>query len=424
MASRPSTAATFGMLLALGAAAAAAQTAPQANPDSSSQPDGGSCPAGGKFVADSFAPPPAFPQQTRAPRQADTGDYRLEIVATDVAYGRAMAFLPDGSMLLAERGGRIRNVSLKGVLGMPLAGVPSMPEPSAVIGLMDLVVDPGFAKTRTIYFSYNTPKESERPALPFGRPPEGTGHIAKARLSKAGDRMEKVTSLYEGARVRRLLRSDDGTLFFTTIVSDTMDAQSLERDGGKVMRIKTDGGAPSDNPFADRADLGRFAYDLGQRDADGIAFDARGRVWTVEHGPRGGDELNVIRAGANYGFPIIGYGREYSGAEINGGLTVKEGLEQPIYFWTPDIAPSGLMIYSGKLFPQWEGNIFLGGLVAESLLRLSVRDDKVVSEAFMLAKRCERIRDVREAPDGSIYVLTDAAAGEVLRLRRAAIWPL
>jgi len=410
------------MALALGAAVAAAQTAPQPNPSNSSsaQPGGGSCPAGGKYVADSFAPQPAFPQQTRAPRQPDTGDYRLEIVATNIVYGRAMAFLPDGSMLLAERGGRIRVVSPSGLMGVPLTGLPSITEPSALIGLMDLVLDPDFVNTRMIYLSYNTPKESERPALPFGRPPDGIGHIAKAHLSKAADRLEVVTPLYEGARVRRLLASLGGILFFTTVVSDPTDAQSLERDGGKVMRIKTDGTAPPDNPFADRVDVGRFAYDLGHRDIDGMALDARRRVWTVEHGPRGGDELNLIRPGANYGFPIIGYGREYSGAEINGGLTVKEGLEQPIYFWTPDIAPSGLMIYSGKMFPQWKGNIFSGGLVAESLLRLSVRDDKVVSEVFMLADRCGRIRDVREAPDGSIYVLTDAAAGEVLRLKRAA----
>jgi glucose/arabinose dehydrogenase len=328
-----------------------------------------------------------------------------------------MTLLPDGRMLLAEISGRVRMIGPGGAASAPIAGFPDIAQPVAQIGLQDIVLDRAFAKNRILYFSYGTLKPGQPPrAASFGAPPEAVGHIAKARLSATGDRLEDTVELYQGPQIRRLVAARDGTLFVST-TSGGPKSQAIDDDNGKVLRIKTDGSAPPDNPFANRADLGRFVYALGFRDPDGMTLDAQGRVWTIEHGPRGGDELNLVRPGKNYGFPVIGYGRTYANDEINGGLTVKEGLEQPVYFWTPDVAPSGLMIYSGKMFPQWRGDIFLGGLVAGSVIRLTTRDDKVVSEEFMLAERCARIRDVREAPDGSIYVLTDAAAaGEVLRL--------
>ena len=342
-------------------------------------------------------------------------------MVANVAFGRSMAFLPDGRMMLAERSGRLRIVGRDGAPGPDIAGAPLIAKPSALIGLMDVALDPGFATNRWVYLAYVTPKED--PALgpdakpEFGRPPDGIGHIAKARLSPSGDRLDEFKSLFEGSRVRRLVASRDGTLYFSTVVSGN-GGQSLEKDVGKVLRISTDGSPAADNPFADRKDVGRFAFDLGHRDLDGLAQDGNGRVWAVEHGPRGGDELNQIRAGKNYGFPVISFGREQTGEAINNGLTAQDAMEQPNYFWTPSIAPSGLMIYSGKMFPEWQGNIFLGALVAQSLVRLSMSGDRVLSEEFMLSDRCKRIRDVREAPDGSIYVLTDHANGEVLRLSR------
>jgi glucose/arabinose dehydrogenase len=390
---------------------------------SPAQPAADVCAAGGKYVNDEFSPRPAFPEQTRAPRPPASVGFQIETVVSNVNFGRSMAFMPDGRMLLAERGGRVRIVGRDGKPGLAIEGVPPMAKPSGLIGLMDIALDPAFAKNRFVYLVYVTPKDEPTPqpeqkTQSFGRPPDGIGHIAQARLSSKGDRLEALKEIYVGSRVRRLVASPDGTLYFSTVSGSGNGPQSLEQDGGKILRIRPDGRAAPDNPFVDRNDVGRFAYDVGHRDPDGLAQDASGRVWAVEHGPRGGDELNLIRAGRNYGYPVIGYGREYSGEEINNGLTAKDGLDQPVYFWTPDIAPSGLMVYSGRMFPQWKGNIFVGALVSESLVRLTMSGDKVLNEEFMLADRCKRIRDVREAPDGSIYVLTDYADGEVLRIRK------
>lgn len=379
-----------------------------------------SCKPGGKYVDDDFSPKPAFPEQTRAPRSTASSGFRVESVVAGIEFGRSVAALPDGRLLLAERGGRIRLVGRDGRAGAALTGTPQFPDSSALIGLQDIAIDPAFSRNGLVYLAYVTPKaapaDKPNPSAGFGKPPDGIGHIARARLSRSGDRLEHLKEIYQGSRVRRLVPAPDGTIYFSTVTGEDGNSQSLANDAGKVMRIRADGGRPGDNPFASRGDVGRLAFDLGHRDVDGLALDRSGLLWSVEHGPRGGDELNVIRAGRNYGFPLIGYGREYSGAAINNGMTEMQGMEQPVYFWTPDIAPSGLMIYSGKMFPQWRGDVFLGALVAQSVIRLAMTGERVRSEEHLLAERCERIRDVREATDGSIFVLTDGASGTLLRL--------
>lgn len=384
-----------------------------------SQPAGDVCPAGGRNVADTFAPKPAFPEQTRAPRAAPSTGYRVEVVASGLEHPRSLAPLPDGRLLLADAKRRLRIVGRDGALSAPLGGVPAFDTPGPA-GIMDVALDPGFARNRVLYLAYVMPK----PGAPLvnGRPSALTGRIVRARLTAAGDALEPGQVIYEGGRLRRLLPRADGTLVFTTAFGSgdpgpEGDApQRLDDDAGKVLRIRTDGSPPPDNPFAGRRGALPAVFAYGLRDADGVAQDARGRIWTVEHGPRGGDELNLIGPGKNYGYPVISYGRTYGEALIDNGLTAKAGLEQPVYYWSPDIAPSGLLVYSGAMFPAWKGDVFVGGLVAQSLVRLSLKDGKVAREEFLLASRCKRVRDVRQGIDGAIYVLTDADDGELLRL--------
>jgi glucose/arabinose dehydrogenase len=198
---------------------------------------------------------------------------------------------------------------------------------------------------------------------------------------------------------------------------DWPQPQQFDSNMGKVLRINADGSIPKDNPFTGRAGAHPEIYALGFRDIQGVAIHPRtGKLWTSEHGPRGGDEINVVDKGKNYGFPVIGYGREYSGKPINGDKTAQEGMEQPVYFWTPDIAPAGIAFYTGRLFPAWHDDLFVSTLVGRSLVRLVMKDDRVVGEQRLLTELNARIRGVGEGPDGALYVLTDGANGKILRL--------
>jgi glucose/arabinose dehydrogenase len=223
----------------------------------------------------------------------------------------------------------------------------------------------------------------------------------------------------------RLIQAPDGTLYVTSTIPsglginvvDWPQPQQLDSDMGKVLRIDPDGSIPKDNPFTGRPGTHPEIYALGFRDIQGIAIDPRtGRLWTSEHGPRGGDEINVVKKGANYGFPVIGYGREYSGKPINGDRTAQPGMEQPVYFWTPDIAPAGIAFYNGREFPSWRGNLFVSELVGRCLSRLVLGNDRVVSEERLLTDLNTRMRGVAEGPDGAMYVLTDGNNGKILRL--------
>jgi glucose/arabinose dehydrogenase len=373
-----------------------------------------------EYAGDAYSPKPAFAEQTRAPAEPSKVRYEVETVARGLEHPWSLAFLPDGRMLVTEKTGRLRIVSSTGVLGLPLEGMPTLAKfPDGDGGVHDVLLDPQFAANRVVYFTtYEiVPGQVIEPDKP-DQPLEGIGRVMRARLSNDERRLEGMRAIYEGiGGTRRLALAPDGTLLVSTFSIAAEPAQRSDTNASKVLRINTDGSIPKDNPWVGKASVRPEIYALGIRDAEGLIFDpTSGQLWEVEHGPRGGDELNVIRRGRNYGYPIISYGREYSGAMINKGLTVKKGLEQPVYFWAPDIAPSGLLVYRGDLFPQWQGDLFVGALASKRLIRLHVKDSRVVGEESLLVERCQCVRDVRQGPEGAIYLVTDEGDGEILRL--------
>jgi glucose/arabinose dehydrogenase len=375
-----------------------------------------------EYAADTYAPRPAFDGQTRAPTPASHVSYKVETIAEGLAHPWSLAFLPVGRMLVTEKTGRLRIISRSGVLSPPLEGVPTLAKfPDGDGGVHDVLLDPQFATNRTLYFTtYEiVPGQVIEPNNP-DQPLKGFGRVMRARLSNDERRLEQLHTIYEGiGGTRRLALAPDGTLLTTTFAIDEAPAQKLDSNASKVLRIHTDRSIPKDNPWVGKEGVRPEIYALGIRDSEGLTFDrSTGVLWEIEHGPRGGDELNVIRAGRNYGYPIISYGRRYSGESINGDLTAKRGLEQPVYFWTPDIAPSGLLIYRGAMFPEWNGDVFIGALAAKRLVRLQMKNSRVAAEESLLAERCQRVRDVREGPEGAIYLLVDSDDGQILRLVR------
>jgi glucose/arabinose dehydrogenase len=340
---------------------------------------------------------------------------RVETVARGLVHPWSLAFLPDGAMLVTERPGRMRIIDRDGRLSPPLRGVPAV-HTGGQAGLLDVVLDPDFAANRTLYFSYMEPRR-------------GGAGIAVARATLAEDRggLAGVRVVFRAEpTVRgdlnlgsRLVFGRDGMLFVT--VGDRFSyrdqAQNLGNDLGKVIRIEPDGAIPSNNPFVGRAGARPEIWTYGHRNPEAAAINpASGVLWTVEHGARGGDEVNIERAGHNYGWPVITYGVDYSGAKIGIG-THKAGMDQPIHYWDPSIAPSGMAFYTGELFPAWRGSLFVGALKAEMLVRLTLSGDRVTSEEHLLRTSVgQRIREVRQGPDGALYLLTDENAGRVLRL--------
>jgi len=250
--------------------------------------------------------------------------------------------------------------------------------------------------------------------------------VARATLSADDRRIENVKVLLEAEGTGgRVIQARDGTLFVTSSIpggvginsADWPQPQQLDSLMGKVLRINADGSIPKDNPFVGRTGARPEIYALGFRDMQGVAIEPRtGQLWTSEHGPRGGDEINKVEKGKNYGFPVIGYGREYTGKPINGDKTTEDGMEQPVYFWTPDIAPAGIAFYGGKHFPAWDGNLFVSALAGRALIRLELRNNRVVAEEPLLSDLKARIRGVAEGPDEMLYVLTDGNAGKILKL--------
>ena len=345
---------------------------------------------------------------------SEQGPVRLTPVAAGLEHPWGLAFLPDGAMLVTERPGRLRHVAANGVLSKPLAGLPEV-YASGQGGLLDVAIDPRFAENRRVYLSYS---ES-------GAGGAGTV-VARGRLD--GERLVDVsvifrqepklsTGLHFGSR---LVFAADGRLFAALGDRDTRAlAQDLSSHVGKVVRIESDGRVPADNPFVGRPGARPEIWSLGHRNVQGAALDPRtGALWTAEHGARGGDEVNQPRAGLNYGWPVISYGREYSFLSIGEG-TAKPGLEQPVHYWDPSIAPSGMAIYTGDKFPAWRGHMFVGSLKFGRLVRLEMKDGKVVKEERLLEGFDQRVRDVRQGPDGFLYLLTDSPAGRLLRLTPA-----
>jgi glucose/arabinose dehydrogenase len=379
-------------------------------------------PAGESATPDGYAPIPAWLGQTRAPRPAKTAAYSVETVAEGLTGAFSFNFLPDGRMIAAERPGHIRLIGKDGKVS-EVGGLPTNLFARGQ-GLFEVRPDRAFATNRTVYLTYTV--------LPDGANPDSLPRspavlvVTRAKLSEDEKRIEdlKVLLNAEGT-LGRVIQGPDGTLFVTSSIPaglginsvDWPQPQALNSNMGKVLRINTDGSIPKDNPFVGRTSAHPEIYALGFRDMQGVAINPRtGKLWTSEHGPRGGDEINAVDKGKNYGFPVIGYGHEYNGKPINGDKTFQEGMEQPVYFWTPDIAPAGIAFYGGKLFPTWQGDLFVAELVGRSLVRLVLNGDRVVAEERLLTELNTRIRGVNEGPDGALYVLTDGNGGKILKL--------
>ena len=358
--------------------------------------------------------PPALAQE--APRSPTPAPIKLAATVTEIATGLehpwGVALLPDGRFLLTERPGWMRLVSAGGKLSEPFFGVPKV-YARGQGGLLDVALSPGFAQDRLVYFSFSEPG------------PGGAGTaVARGRLGERG--LEGTQVIWrQQPKVddpnhwgSRLVFRADGTLFVTLGERSSYreSAQDLSTTLGKVVRINADGSVPRDNPFVGRAGALPEIWSLGHRNVQAAVLDGRGELWTVEHGPRGGDELNHPQAGKNYGWPVITYGVDYSGARIGIG-TAKAGMEQPVYYWDPVIAPSGATFYSGAAFADWKGDLLVGSLNPGLLVRLRITNGRVVREERYLAELHDRIRDVREGPDGALYLLTDASPnGRLLRV--------
>ena len=414
---------TVTMCLLLNGAGISGQTA-RVIPRPPAQQPGPPKPEDGSAAPDGYAPIPDWMGQTRAPRATKTAAYDVETVAQGLTGAFCFAFLPDGRIIVGERPGRIRIVEREGKVSEPIDGMPSNMWARGSQGLFDVRPDRAFATNRTLYLTYTVlPDGINAAALP--RSP-GVLMVASAKLSADRRRLDDLTVLLNAEGTGgRVIQAPDGTLLITSTVPagvginsvDWPQPQQLDSNMGKVLRINTDGSIPKDNPFVGRAGAHPEIYALGFRDVQGVAIHPRtGTLWTSEHGPRGGDEINAVEKGKNYGFPVIGYGREYSGKPINGDKTMQAGMEQPVYFWTPDIAPAGIGFYTGKLFPAWHGDLFVSALAGRALVRLVLKDDRVVGEQRLLTALDSRIRGVSEAPDGALYVLTDGTDGKIVRL--------
>jgi aldose sugar dehydrogenase len=337
-----------------------------------------------------------------------------------------LAFLPDGSMLVTERPGRLRRVTGQGALSAPIEGVPGV-DARGQGGLLDVALDPEFPRNRWVYLSYSEPGTGAEAGW------NGTA-VARAALSPDQRRLERLQVIFRQSPKRRstahfgsrLVFRRDGTLLITLGERQAYrdEAQNPASHLGKVVRINSDGSVPLDNPFLGRSGYAPELWSLGHRNVQGAALDpGSGELWTTEHGPQGGDELNLTRAGRNYGWPRISYGCEY-GSPVGdcvpvGGASAAPGLEQPAAYWVPvSIAPSGLAFNTGDRYPGWRGQLFLGALAGKALWRVELRDGQVVAREALLQDLGERIRDVRQGPDGWLYLLTDSGSGRILRVER------
>ena len=361
--------------------------------------------------------PPAMAGQKSPTPRAIAAPGRTTDVARGLDHPWGLAFLPDGRMLVTERPGRLRIVSRTGQLSAPLSGVPAVMARGQG-GLLDVVLDPQFAQNRTIYLSFSEPGEGGK---------AGTA-VASARFADSGLTNVKVIYRQEpkvvsgGHYGSRLVFRRDGTLFVTQ--GERMlfkeQAQNLASGLGKVVRINRDGSIPKDNPFVGRKDVRPEIWSYGHRNVQAATLHPEtGALWTVEHGARGGDELNHPEAGKNYGWPVITYGVDYSGEKIGQGITAKAGMEQPVYYWDPVIAPSGMVVYTGNAYPGWKGSVFVGSLTPGGLVRLTLQNGRVTREERYLAD-LGRIRDVEQGPDGLLYLTTDSEQGRIVRLEAGA----
>jgi glucose/arabinose dehydrogenase len=366
---------------------------------------------------------PAFAGQTRIAEQKLGVAFDVVTVAEGLANPWGMAFLPGGKMLVTERPGRLRVLSADGKqMSEPVAGLPAV-DARGQGGLLDVAIDPAYATNQLIYWSYAEPRDG------------GMNNTAVARgrfVDGAAPKVENVQVIFhQGPSLAsplhfggRLVFGRDGTLFITLGDRSIPEgrAQSQRMDGllGKIVRLNADGSVPKDNPFVGKEGVRPEIWSFGHRNVQAATLHpGTGELWEVEHGTRGGDELNVSRKGKDYGWPTIAYGIEYQGGPINGGIQQQAGMEQPRYYWDPVIAPSGMVFYTGRLFPAWQNSLFIGGMGSMNLVRLSLKGDTVTGEERLLQDlqpQRERIRDVRQGPDGALYLLTDSPKGKLLKI--------
>lgn len=394
-------------------------------------------------LAQAPEPEPAFPGQTNAPPPAEPSTVQVEVITDALTSPWAIAFLPDGSFLVSERAGTLRIVTRDGDVSAPIDGVPPV-KVVAAQGFHDIVLDPSFAENRYVYFTYFAPPKGEAPGewpvehfydevwtktLAERRVLDiGTERVGRARLSDDNRRLENVDVLAEAGVERRIAFAPDGTLFVTG--ADTFRFYDSDLDGtehdtphepdvrrnftGRVIRVNPDGTVPPDNPWLGRATVARETFAHGFKDPEGAAIHPEtGELWVIDHGPQGGDEVNIVRAGRDYGWPEVSYGVQYDARQTDGrtnvpvgtGSTSMDGVEQPIYYWVPSIAPSGMTFYTGDLFPDWKGNLLIGAMAGRHLVRLVLDGERVVAEEQLLTELDLRIREVRQGPDGAVYLL-------------------
>jgi glucose/arabinose dehydrogenase len=366
---------------------------------------------------------PAFPGQTRIGSIKSTTTFTVTTVASGLVQPWGLVFLPDGRMLVTEKRGTMRIVTQQGVVGKEIAGVPAV-RAEGDGGLYDVKLDPDFATTRQVFWCYVEPVAGG-----------SVTSVARGRLSTDDTNLENVQVIYRASPVysgpnhngSRMLFDAQGRLYVT--FGERFDdeirkkAQALDSSLGKIIRINKDGTAAAGNPYRTTANGNPKAlpeiWSMGHRNPQGLAFHPQtGDLWESEHGPNAGDEINIIRPGADYGWPFIAYGIEYSGEPVNGGKTTQEGMEQPVYYWDPSIAPSGIMFYTGTMFPEWKNNLFVAALRGMHLDRLLIENNRVVGEEQLLVDQKQRMRYVTQAADGSIYLITDDAQGRILRISR------
>ena len=377
---------------------------------------------------------PAFAGQTRTCGVRSGVAFDVTVLAKGLERPWAVEPLPNGDLLVTEKPGRLRIVSAKGEVGPPIGGL--LPVGSGGVsaasgqgglppitaqgqgGLLDVALSPNFTRDRTIFWSFSEQREG------------GSGtSVARGVLTEDRRNLEQVRIIFRAMPTydnglhfgSRLAFGPDAMLYIT--LGDRFDktttrpqAQHLNSHLGKIIRINPDASVPADNPFAGQSGALPEIWTLGHRNIQSAAFDDRGRLWAVEHGAKGGDELNLIERGKNYGWPAVTYGEEYSGDPITGAVTARQGYEQPVYYWDPVIAPSGMQFYTGDAFPAWRGSLFVGGLASQRLVRLVIEGNRVVGEEHLLADRGQRIRDVRQGPGGALYVVTDERNGELWKL--------